>query len=193
MSYDISNNLRLFADDTSIYVIVDNDTQAVTNSLVSDLDKICKWSDIWAVDFNPSKTKNLDFSRKNISHPPVQFGVHGPFIQKVDSHIHLGVNLQYDGGWKQHINSIHEKACIRLNLLKLVKYKLCRCSLKKIYFSFIRPVLEYADIVWDNCYDREVKLLEDIQVTAARIISGLRSNSSRSALYDELGIDLLSD
>lgn len=64
---------------------------------------------------------------------------------------------------------------------------------KKIYFSFIRPVLEYADIVWDNCYDREVKLLEDIQVTAARIISGLRSNSSRSALYDELGIDLLSD
>lgn len=193
MSYDISNNLRLFADDTSIYVIVDNDTHAVTNSLVSDLDKICKWSDIWAVDFNPSKTKNLDFSRKNISHPPVQFGVHGPFIQKVDSHIHLGVNLQYDGGWKQHINSIHEKACIRLNLLKLVKYKLCRCSLKKIYFSFIRPVLEYADIVWDNCYDREVKLLEDIQVTAARIISGLRSNSSRSALYDELGIDLLSD
>lgn len=66
MSYDISNNLRLFADDTSLYVIVDNDTQAVTNSLVSDLDKICKWSDIWAVDFNPSKTKTLDFSRKNI-------------------------------------------------------------------------------------------------------------------------------
>lgn len=141
--------------------------------------------------FNPSKTKNLDFSRKNISHPPVQFGVHGPFIQKVDNHIHLGVNLQYNGGWKQHINSIHEKACIRLNLLKLVKYKLCRCSLKKIYFSFIRPVLEYADIVWDNCSDREVKLLEDIQVTAARIISGLRINSSRSALYDELAIHSL--
>lgn len=88
------------------------------------------------IDFNPSKTKNLDFSRKNISHPPVQFGVHGPFIQKVDNHIHLGVNLQYDGGWKQHINSIHEKACIRLNLLKLVKYKLCRCSLKK-YISHL--------------------------------------------------------
>lgn len=108
----------------------------MTHRLVSDLDKICKWSDIWAVDFNPSKTKNLDFSRKNISHPPVQFGVHGPFIQKVDSHIHLGVNLQYDGGWKQHINSIHEKACIRLNLLKLVKYKLCRCSLKNIFFIY---------------------------------------------------------
>lgn len=66
MSYDISNNLRLFADDTSIYVIVDNDTQAVTNSLVSDLDKICKWSDIWAVDFNPSKTNTLILVEKYI-------------------------------------------------------------------------------------------------------------------------------
>lgn len=66
MSYDISNNLRLFADDTSIYVIVDNDTHAVTNSLVSDLDKICKWSDIWAVDFNPSKTNTLILVEKYI-------------------------------------------------------------------------------------------------------------------------------
>lgn len=41
--------------------------------------------------------------------------------------------------------------------------------LSKKYFSFIRPVLEYADRLWDNCSDREVKLLEDIQVTAARI------------------------
>lgn len=57
----------------------------------------------------------------------------------------------------------------------------------------MRPVLEYAGKVWDNCSNREVKVLEDIQVTAARIISGLRINSSRSALYDELGIDLLSD
>lgn len=61
----------------------------------------------------------------------------------------------------------------------------------KIYFVFVRPVLEYSDIVWDNCSDRDAKLLEDIQVAAARIISGLRSNSSRFLPYDELGSDTL--
>lgn len=61
----------------------------------------------------------------------------------------------------------------------------------KIYFAFVRPVLEYSDIVWDNCSDRDAKLLEDIQVAAGRIISGLRSHSSRSLLYDELGWDTL--
>jgi hypothetical protein len=62
----------------------------------------------------------------------------------------------------------------------------------KIYFSFIRPVLEYRDLVWDNCTEREANLLENVQVSAANIITGMRINSSRSALYDELGWDTLS-
>lgn len=78
-----------------------------------------------------------------------------------DDELEILNNLQYDGGWKLHINSIHEKTCKRLNLLKLVKHTLSRCFLKKIYFSFIRLVLEYADIVWENC--------SSIQVSAARI------------------------
>ena len=57
--------------------------------------------------------------------------------------------------------------------------------------SFIRPVLEYGDIVWDNCNVRESTILEDIQITAARIITGLRINSSRSNHYQELGWDML--
>lgn len=55
--------------------------------------------------------------------------------------------------------------------------------------SFIRPGLEYGDIIWDNCNDRESTLLEDVQITAAGIITGLRNNSSRSNLYYELGLE----
>ena len=49
------------------------------------------------------------------------------------------------------------------------EYTLGRQSLIKIYFSFIRPVLEYSDLVWDNCTEREATLLENVQVSAARI------------------------
>ena len=69
----------------------------------------------------------------------------------------------------------------------MLKRSLCRDALVKIYMSFIRPVLEYGDIVWDNCNVRGSTILEDIQITAARIITGLRINSSRSNLYQELG------
>lgn len=37
----------------------------------------------------------------------------------------------------------------------------------------MRPVLEYGDFIWDNCSDRESTLLEDVQITAARIITVL--------------------
>lgn len=76
-------------------------------------------------------------------------------------------------------------------MLRMLKYTLNRQSLIKIYFSFIRPILEYANSVWDNCTEREANLLENVQVTAARIITGMRINSSRSALYNELGWDTL--
>lgn len=35
--------------------------KTVENSLILNLDKIIKWSDLWALDFNLPKTKNLKF------------------------------------------------------------------------------------------------------------------------------------
>ena len=88
------------------------------NSLTNDLEKIHQWSNKWAVEFNPIKTVNMDFSRKNISYPWVKFGQHGPFIQNVETHTHLRIIFQRDGCWKNHIHHIHNKACQRLNVLK---------------------------------------------------------------------------
>lgn len=64
----------------------------------------------------------------------------------------------------------------------MLKYKVDRKSLIKVYLAFKRPVWEYDDIVWDNCSDQSCKLLEDVQIEAGRIITGMRCNSSRSKL-----------
>ena len=58
-----------------------------------------------------------------------------------------------------------------------------------IYFSFIRPVLEYADIVWDNCTQYEANELEKIQIEAARIVTGSTKLVSIDALYTETGLE----
>lgn len=145
----------------------------------------------WLVEFNADKTVNIDFSRKNIVYPNVNFGKHGPSIVQDKSHTYLGLCFQSDALWTSHIHTIHDKATKRLNILRMLKHKVNRKTLVNIYIAFIRPVLEYSDVVWDNCSEKDAKLLEDIQVEAARIITGLRCNSSRTKLYDELGWDLL--
>jgi hypothetical protein len=44
-----------------------------------------------------------------------------------------------------------------------------------MYLSFIRPVLEYASEVWDNCGQINSDRLEKVQLEAARIATGLPS------------------
>ena len=52
------------------------------------------------------------------------------------------------------------------------EYDLDRKVLETIYISFKRPVLEYADVIWDNCTQQEKRDLEKIQTEAARIETG---------------------
>ena len=57
---NINSSIRLFADDTTLYIIVDNPGQAAYQ-LNSDLDKIHQWAKQWLVTFNPSKSEAVIF------------------------------------------------------------------------------------------------------------------------------------
>ena len=59
-----------------------------------------------------------------------------------------------------------------------------RKSLLYFYISYIRPTLEYADIVY---------LLESIQLDACRIITGLRKGTTHDILYQECGLCSLAE
>ena len=69
----------------------------------------------------------------------------------LSSNTTLGIILSNDGSWHLHIECIKIKAWSRVNLLKKLRFRLDRRSLEITYFTFIRPILEYADVVWDNC------------------------------------------
>lgn len=89
---EITNDISLFADDTSLFVVVDNHVDQATNPLVTDLDRVTQWSKNWVVDFNQSKTVNVDlFTRKNIIYPYITFGIYGPTIRNEHSYRHLGI------------------------------------------------------------------------------------------------------
>ena len=52
---EIKASVRLFADDTSLHIIVDNPNIAAV-TLNNDLEHITKWGKTWQVDFNLQKT-----------------------------------------------------------------------------------------------------------------------------------------
>ena len=117
----------------------------------------------------------------------------GTVISSVQSHKHLGLTFSNDGGWFTHINDIIKKASVRLNLLRRLKYMVDRRSLETMYFSFIRPTLEYADVIWDNCTEYMKDRLEQINYEAARIVTGASKLTSLNTLILETGWETLRD
>ena len=92
---DIGSHIRLFTDDTSLFIIVDDPVTSAVR-LNTDLEKISRWAITWLVIFNPTKSESF-FASRNINRP-----VHPPLymqnvqIEEVECHKHLGVCLSND-------------------------------------------------------------------------------------------------
>ena len=93
-------------------------------------------------------------------------------IHEVNLHKHLGIIFSSDCTWHDHLEYITSKAWTRINIMRKLKFKLDRKSLQIIYFTFVRPILEYADVIWNNCTQYEVNEFDKIQNEAARIVTG---------------------
>ena len=75
--------------------------------------------------------------------------------------------------------------------MRKLMFDLDRKSLEIIYTSFIRPLLEYADVIWDNCTNYEKEELDKIQNEAARICCGATKLVSINKLSTEIGWESL--
>jgi hypothetical protein len=81
-------------------------------------------------------------------HPPLYMNNND--ISTVSVHKHLGLVISDNGGWEKHIDMITKKAYKSINILRKFEFILDRKTLEKIYFTSVRSLLEYADVIWDN-------------------------------------------
>ena len=65
------------------------------------------------------------------------------------------------------------------------KFKLDRKSLEIFYFTFFRHILEYGDVVWNNCSQYEKDELEKMQIQAARKAIGATKLIPVNVLHNE--------
>ena len=124
---NLSCSVRLFADDTSLYIIVDSPDGAAYHLNV-DLNSISTWADAWLVAFNTVKKLSMLFSHK-LHRPPLL--MNNTLLTETDTHRFLGLTLSTTFTWSEHIQTITTKALARLNLLRTLKFRVSRKSLEK--------------------------------------------------------------
>ena len=182
----------LFADDTSLLKEIDSNNIITNFNIINkDLETINKWAKLWRVKFNANKTNYMIFSNKSnrLNYPNIYFN--GENICKVQYHKHLGITLSDNMTWDQHINNICCKAAKRVDSLKRLKYILPRKSLKIIYTSLIRPVIEYGSIIFDNTSAKNGLRLEAVQRSAMLGCTGAYRLTSTTNMLGELSLDTL--
>ena len=189
---NIKSNIKLFADDTSLYVTINEDAATATSQLNDDLSQICKWADSWLVKVNADKSKALTVTpKRNLANIELPLSFNNTILETVDKHKHLGVELSTNLSWKDHITTISENAGKKINILAKLKNLIDRKTLTTMYTSFIRPGLEYGSIVFCNCTDTEDEILESVQRRAFKIITGGIVRTPTNNLYDEIGMETL--
>ena len=195
LSVDLKSIVKLFADDVSIFSIT-HDPNLSANELNSDLRKINDWAHMWRMSFNPDPLKQASevlFSKKRniVNHPDLYFN--GTKINRVPSQKHLGMILDEKLTFNDHISQKISKASKGVGVLRKLFYLIPRSALVTIYKSFIRPHLDYGDIIYDRPNNNSfTQNIETIQYNAAMAVTGAIKGSSRDNLYNELGLESLS-
>ena len=184
---------KSFADDTSLFSKVLDIKKSVTE-LNTALEKITQWAYQWKMQFNPDPNKQANeiiFSRKlvsnNLSHPPVKFNNNN--ITRCSHQKHLGVVLDSNLNFNTHIDQKIKKCNKIIGLIRRLSVNLPCNALLTIYKSFVRPHLNYGDILYDKrSNDNFQSKMEKVQHRACLAITGGIQGTSRERLYDELGL-----
>ena len=137
----IHGTVRLFADDTTIYMVIRSENDAAR--FQQDLDLLSEWGKTWMMEFHQDKCEIITITRKrNSTLYPYRLGEH--LLNHVDCSKYLRVKVSRDLRWNDHINYITNKATNTLNFLRR-NLQIGNTKIKAIADqTLVRPQIEYC-------------------------------------------------
>ena len=182
---EVNSTVRLFADDTIMYMTLSSDKDAT--SLQQDLDKLAAWEEKWKMKFHPDKCSVLPITRKK-SPRSFEYKLHGHILKVEKSTKYLGITIDNKLSWNTHIDNITKKANSSLAFLRR-NLQISQQHIKSnAYTTLVRPQLEYAASVWDPYTKEKVDQLEMVQRRAARyVVNNYSREASVTSMLQQLG------
>ena len=177
---DVVSQVRLFADDTAIYLTIES--QHDSDCLQRDLDLLQAWESKWDMEFNPFKCQVI---RATTSRTPfnTEYILHGQVLEVVTSARYLGVDISSNLSWNTHVDRVTANANRSLGFIK----RNVKAKSPKVYQTLVRPQLEYASAIMDPHTKRNDYKVEMVQRRAARwTMNDYARTTSVSSLLHEL-------
>ena len=190
---NVSNILKfiLFADDTTVFY---SDTNYI--NLFDVFNNELKFLDLWIrtnlICLNLDKTKFMIISNKKIPPDKCELKINNYIIQQVNNFKFLGVFLDKNVNFREHINILTKKLSRSLGIFKKLNF-LPPDILRLLYFSLVHSHISYGILIWGCTYSSILNSLVLTQKKFIRILAGANLFDHTSVLFKNLLILKLQD
>ena len=120
--------------------------------------------------FEPTKSQAMTATlrRTGLDLPPLLFG--GTLVPETTTITLLGVKVDAKLTFSDHLRSVATRARQRLGVLNRAAHILTPAGRTTVYKAFVRPVMEYAPLVWMGAAQSHLQRLNNVQRRALHAI-----------------------
>ena len=109
--------------------------------------------------------------------------IDGSEIDQVERTKFLGVVIDQNLNWKEHVSLISRKVSGSIGMVVKAKHCLNRDALLTLYNSFIYPYTTYCNQVWGCTYNSTLKRLFILQKKSLRIMFDMQKRESLENVF----------
>ena len=177
-----NGKVTMYADDTTLYVSGSslNELQA---KLQEDLNGISHWIKENRLQLNVDKTKLMIIGSKqrlrSCKDECIDIEYDGKKIERCTSTKCLGVIIDENLLWHDHVDSVCKKVFAGLAVLRRIRPFIDDNTLRLLYMSLVQSQMDYCCAIWGNRLNLQTERITKLQKRAARLI--LRCNMFTSS------------
>jgi len=184
-----TNNVKtdLYADDTTLYDMSKSKTNLEIN-LTNAISKLSTWCKRNGMVINFSKTKLMLITsrqkRNQMNDAHLEISLNDTFLQSVTSEKILGVQVDNNLSWSNHVSSLTKKISRNVWLLSQISKYLPTSNRVTFYKSYIQPHIDYCNIVWAGASKTSIARIERLQKRACKVILDYNCDNVLQSMAD---------
>ena len=142
-------------------------------SLNTSVSEVFNWALANRLPLNEKKTKVLTVKRKRLStkiNNNPEITCNGSLLTNIMNDKLLGLEIYEELSFSEHITTVCKKVTQGIGLLKKIMNYLPLKQRLLYYNALIRPVINYASVLWTNCDKESLGRVLKLQKRAVRVI-----------------------
>lgn len=176
-----NSELYLYADDLKLFKEINSIED--TEKLQQDLDNLYNWTQSSLLQFHPDKCEVLRINpKKKHQVANAVYKINGEALKTVKDVDDLGITFSENLSFEDHILKKVKKANTLAGMIRRTFSYLDKDTFKLLFVSIVRPHLEYGAPIWSPHHKRLIKIVENVQRRATKLLPGMADLSYEERL-----------